>query len=250
MEDPVIEQKIEVNVPDGNAEAYLYTPDGQGPWPGVVFLTDIMGIRPANLGMAAHVAEYGYAVLVPNIFYRVTRLPVVDFELKFGDERTMKRMGELRAGLTNAQMGPDGKAYVEDLLALKEVKGPKVGVVGYCYTGAMAVRTAAEAPDQVAVAASFHGGALYTETPDSPHLLLPKIKARLYFGHAIEDRSMPSDAIAKLNAALSEWNGESQSEIYAGAHHGWTVPGRAEVYNKPQADRHYIKLFESLDTEL
>lgn len=245
------EQKIDVKAADGTAEAYLYTPsDGAGPWPGVVFLTDIMGIRKANLAMAEHIAAHGYAVLVPNIFYRVTKLPVVDFELKFGDERTMKRMGELRAGLSNAQMGPDGAAYVDALLAQKDVKGPKAGVVGYCYTGAMAFRTAAQAPDKVAAAASFHGGGLYTDASDSPHLLLPKIKARLYFGHAIEDRSMPEEAIAKLEGALAAWPGEGESETYTDAHHGWTVPGRADVYNEPQAARHYIKLFEAFDAVL
>src|ERR1700760_1305890 len=164
------ELKIDVKAADGTAEAYLLTPSsGSGPWPGVLFLTDIMGIRKDNLGMAQRVADHGYTVLVPNIFYRVSKLPVVDFEVKFGDERTMKRMGELRAGLTNAQMGPDGAAYADALLAQKDVTGSKSGVVGYCFTGQMAIRTAAQVPDKIAVAASFHGGGLYTNAPDSPH---------------------------------------------------------------------------------
>ena len=80
------ETKVEASAADGKAEAYLYTPSsGNGPWPGVIFLTDIMGIRDANLGMAKRIAEHGYVVLVPNIFYRVSKLPVVDFELKMGD---------------------------------------------------------------------------------------------------------------------------------------------------------------------
>lgn len=245
------EAKVEVRGSEGSAEAHLFTPStGSGPWPGVVFLTDIMGIRGANLAMAARIAEHGYVVLVPNIFYRVTKLPVVDFELKMGDERTMKRMGELRAGLSNAQMGPDGAAYAQFLLAQPDVKGPKIGVVGYCFTGTMAIRTAAAAPDQVAAAASFHGGGLYTDQPDSPHLLLSRIKARLYFGHAIEDRGMPPEAIEKLETLLKSWPGKSESETYAGARHGWTVPGRPEVYNEAQAERHYVKLFELLDATL
>ena len=243
--------KIEVRGSDGSAEAHLFTPStAGGPWPGVVFLTDIMGIRKANLAMAQRIAEHGYVVLVPNIFYRVTKLPVVDFELKFGDERTMKRMGELRAGLSNAQMGPDGATYARFLLAQPNVKGPKVGVVGYCFTGSMAIRTAAAAPDTVAAAASFHGGGLYTDRPDSPHLLLSKIAARLYFSHAIEDRGMPPAAIEKLEALLKTWSGKFESETYAGAHHGWTVPGRPEVYNAAQAERHYVKLFALLDETL
>jgi carboxymethylenebutenolidase len=243
--------KVEVRAPDGVAEAHLYAPsNGNGPWPGVIFLTDIMGIRDANLGMAQRIAQHGYVVLVPNIFYRVSALPVVDFELKMGDERTMKRMGELRAGLTSAQMGPDGVAYADFLLAQPNVKGPKVAVAGYCFTGTMAIRTAAAAPDKIAAAASFHGGGLYTDRPDSPHLLLPKIKARLYFGHAIEDRGMPAEAIEKLETLLKEWSGRSESETYEGAYHGWTVPGRAGIYNEAQAERHYVKLFELLDESL
>jgi len=242
--------KVEVPAADGNAEAYLYAPSsGSGPWPGVIFLTDIMGIREANLGMAKRIADHGSVVLVPNIFYRVSKLPVVDFELKMGDERTMKRMGELRAGLSSAQMGPDGEAYADFLLAQPKVKGPKVAVAGYCFTGTMAIRTAAEAPDKIAAAASFHGGGLYTDRPDSPHLLLPKITARLYFGHAIEDRGMPVEAIEKLETSLKSWPGRSESETYP-AHHGWTVPGRVGIYDEIQAERHYVKLFALLDETL
>jgi len=231
------ETKVEVRGSEGTAEAFLYTPsNGSGPWPGVIFLTDIMGIREANLGMAKRIAEHGYVVLVPNIFYRVSKLPVVDFELKMDDERTMKRMGELRGGLSNAQMGPDGAAFADFLLAQPNVRGPKVGVAGYCFTGTMAIRTAAAAPDKIAAAASFHGGGLYTDRPDSPHLLLSRIKARLYFGHAIEDRGMPVEAIEKFEALLKTWLGKSQSETYAGARHGWTVPGR-DIYNEAQAER-------------
>jgi carboxymethylenebutenolidase len=245
------ESKIDVNVGGGSAEAFLFTPSsGGGPWPGVVYLTDIMGIRPAYHQMAQRLADKGYVVLLPNIFHRGTKLPVLDFVPKMGDERTMKKMGELRAALSNAQMGPDGAAYADFLLAQPNVKGPKAGVVGYCFTGAMAVRMAAEAPDRIAAAASFHGGGLYTDQPDSPHLLLPKIAARLYFGHAVQDRSMPPEAIAKLEAALKAWDGAGESETYEGALHGWCVPGRPEVYNEPQAERAFAKLAALFDATL
>ena len=187
------ETKIDVTTPGGTAEAFLYTPSsGAGPWPGVVCLTDIMGIRPAFQRMAQRLADQGYVVLLPNVFWRGTKLPVLDFVPQMGEERTMKRMGELRAALPNDRMGPDGAGYAAFLLAQGNVKGPKTGVVGYCFTGQMAVRAAAAAPDAIAAAASFHGGGLYTDQPDSPHLLLPKIKARLHLGHAVEDRSMPA----------------------------------------------------------
>ena len=119
----------------------------------------------------------------------------------------------------------------------------KIGVVGYCYTGGVAMRTAAALPERVAAAASFHGGGLATDAPASPHLLLPRIQAQLYFGHAVRDRSMPEEAIRKLDAALVEWGGVYQSEVYDGAYHSWTVPD-SPVYNQPQAERAFSKLTE------
>jgi len=245
------EMQLDIPMADGIAEAFLYTPaSGAGPWPGVVYLTDIMGIRPAYRQMAQRLADQGYVVLLPNVFYRGAKLPVLDFVPQMGDEKTMKRMGELRSSLPNDKMGPDGAAYAAALLDRMSVTGARVGVVGYCFTGQMAVRMAGEAPERIAAAASFHGGGLYTDQPDSPHLLLPKIQARLYFGHAVQDRSMPAETIAKLEEVLKAWPGESESETYEGALHGWCVPGRPEVYNEKQAERAFGKLADVLKTAL
>lgn len=246
----VAEQKFTMPVGGGEAEAFLYTSEDGHTAPGVLFLTDLMGIRRDNLAMARRVAEHGYTVLVPNVFYRVTKLPVFDFTPNFSEERTIKRAMELRAGLTPAQMAEDGKVYLDYLAALKTVKGSKFGVVGYCFTGAMATRIAAAEPNRIAAAASFHGGGLYTDAPDSPHLALPKIKARLYYGHAQNDRSMPAQAIVEFDDALKAWGGSYQSETYPAAH-GWTVPGHAGgVYDEAQSERHYVKLFETFDAML
>jgi carboxymethylenebutenolidase len=116
-----------------------------------------------------------------------------------------------------------------------------MGVVGYCFSGALAMRTAATRPDRIAAAASFHGGRLFTDAPTSPHLVLPRIKARLYFGHATQDQTMPQEAIEKLNRALQTWGGVYESEVYEGAYHSWTVPD-SPVYNQPQAERAFAKL--------
>jgi carboxymethylenebutenolidase len=113
----------------------------------------------------------------------------------------------------------------------------------------MALRTAAVCADQVAAAASFHGGQLVTQEPDSPHSRILQVKGELYFGHAVEDQSMPPDAIEKLNDTLKGWGGEYQSEVYEGALHGWTVPGR-DVYNQKQAERHHEKLLALLKRNL
>ncbi len=124
-----------------------------------------------------------------------------------------------------------------------------MGVVGYCFTGKMAMHAAAACPDTIAAVASFHGGGLFNDGPTSPHLTLPRIKARLYFAHATNDRSMPEEAIAKLEQALASWGGKYESETYKGAHHSWTSSD-SPVYNPPQAERAFHKLLELLRTTL
>jgi|SRR5579871_2057529 len=238
----VVEEKLEVPTRDGAAEAYVYRPDASGgPWPGAIMYTDIAGIRPAYHRIAQKLSEQGFVVLFPNIFYRVSRLPVFDFTPRMGDERTMKRLGELRSGLNAEQMLSDGASYTDFLFAQKGVMPGKAGVVGYCFTGSMAMRTAAARPERIGAAVSFHGGGLATDQPESPHLLLPRIEARLYFGHAIEDRSMPAEAIVKLEAALKAWGRRFESETYEGARHGWTHSD-SPVYNEAQAERAFAKL--------
>jgi len=151
--------------------------------------------------------------------------------------------------LTPQNMVDDGKAYVDFLLGQKGVKKGRLGAVGYCFTGQMAIRIAATQPDKIAAAASFHGGFLVTDKPDSPHKILSPIKARLYFGHAVEDSTATPQQVEILEAALRDWHGAFQSEVYEGARHGWTVPGR-DVYNELQAERAFAKLVELFEATL
>ena len=244
------ESKLSIPMAGGAAEAFLCTPSsGTGPWPGVLYLTDIFGIRPAYHGLAQQLADKGFAVLIPNAFFRAGALPLFDFTPEIGEARTMQRFGELRTALSNETMGPDAAAYGKFLQARPEVRGGKLGVVGYCFTGQMALRAAAAAPDRFGAALSFHGGNLYTDQPDSPHLLLPVIQARLYFGHATNDHSISADAIARLEAALSDWGGRFESETYPAAH-GWCIPGRAGIYDEVQANRAFAKMVAVLDAAL
>ena len=127
------------------------------------------------------------------------------------------------------------------LVASGYVSDAPIGVVGYCFSGKMAMHAAAIRPDKVGAGASFHGGYLVTKEPTSPHLLLPRIRARLYFGHAVQDPSMPPEAIDELDRALAAWGGQYESESYAGAHHSWTEPD-SPVYNAEQAERAFHKL--------
>ena len=138
-------------------------------------------------------------------------------------------------------MDRDAASYVDFLAAHPTVSEGAMGVVGYCFTGSMAMRTAAVRPDKIAAAASFHGGGLYTDASTSPHLTLPRIKARLYFGHATKDQSMPAEAIEKFDRALAAWGGKYVSEVYEGASHGWTTAG-GPVFNRAQAEGAFEKL--------
>ena len=237
----MIEAEIEIHMTGGASEGVLYYPEEERRWSGVIHLTDIGGIRPAHRDMARRLAAEGYTVLVPNVFYRTGRPPLFDFKPSMGDERTTKRIAELMAPLTPEAVARDGASYVDLLAAHDSVSEGSIGVVGYCATGIIALRIAAARPDRIAAAASFHGGGLFTDAPISPHLVLPRVKARLYFGHAIQDRSMPEEAIEKFNRALESWGGQYESEVYEGAYHSWTVPG-SPVYNQPQAERAFAKL--------
>lgn len=243
------EKSIEIVTPDGTAEAFVYQPDGEGAWPGVLYLTDAGGIRPSQIDMAKRLAAQGYVVLLPNVFYRSGKLPVFKFPMKLGEERTMARFKEMISQVPPEAMERDAPAYVDRLAREESVSGGKMGVVGFCFTGAMAMRTAAVCPNEIAAAASFHGGGLWTEAPTSPHTVLPRIQARLYFAHAVEDRSMPEEAIEKLDSALQEWGGSYASETYEGAFHSWTVLD-SPVYNEPQAERAFEKLVELFDAAL
>lgn len=238
----MIEKQIEIRTPDGAAGGFLIQPEKDGRWPGVLYLTDIFGIRDASRAMASRLAGEGYAVLLPNIFYRSGKPPIFNFPFKMGDERFVKRMNEIRAPLTPDAMDRDLAAYIDLLAKQPSVGGNAFGTVGFCFSGQMALRAAAVRPNQIAAAASFHGGGLYTDAPTSPHTLLPRVKARLYFGHAIEDRSMTKEAIDNFNRTLAAWGGRYESEIYQ-AHHGWSVPDNP-AYNEAQAERAYSKLID------
>jgi carboxymethylenebutenolidase len=244
----VSDKEIEIRMADGTCDAVLYYEDDGRHRPGVIHYPDIMGIRPSHRAMANRLAEEGYTVLLVNPFYRTARGQLFDFTPNFaGDERTMKRFGELAGPLTPEVMERDASTFINFLATQSSVSAAKMGAVGYCFTGQEALRTAAARPDRVGAIASFHGGGLCTDKPTSPHLVLPRIPqsdgARLYFAHAVKDHSMPQEAIDKLNAALKAWGGKYESEVYAEALHGWTVADSA-AYNKPQAERAFTKMTE------
>ncbi len=245
----MISHEVEFPAKAGVVDAVLSRPDTTRALPGVLQLTDGLGLRPAHVDLSKRIAERSYVVLTPNIYYRTTRPPAFTFEFDITSERTMNRFRELTGPLTPDAMESDGRVYIDYLSALSSVSSGPMGVVGFCFAGQFALRTAAARPDRIAAAASFHGGSLATDGAQSPHLVLPRVKARLYFGHATADRSMPPESIERLDAALRSWGGSFQSETYEGALHGWMVPGH-RVYHAEHAERGFAKLMELLDSTL
>lgn len=242
-------QDVDIKTPEGTMDAKLFHPDGQGQAPAVILLTDAMGIRPAFEAMARRLAKAGYVVLLPNVYYREGRAPLPNLEGSFADEAFRKRIFGLIATLTPERVRTDAAAELDFLASQPRVKGSRVGVVGYCMSGSMAVRMAADFPERIAAAASFHGGRLATDDPNSPHLVVGKVKGELYFGHADQDGSMPAEAIARLEAALKEAGVKARSELYAGARHGYAVEG-SSVYDKDASERHWSRLLELFDRTL
>ena len=243
----MIEKKVDVKTPDGVADCELFYPSESGTWPGVIMYTDIGGRRPTFREMGKRLAKEGYAVLIPNPFYRAGRAPVYE-NFNFGDEKTTLRMNELRPFVTPAGTARDADAHVDFLLKQKQVKG-KIGTVGYCMGGGMAMRTVAREPDAVVACVSFHGSQLVNDSPESPHLLAPKMKSRMYFGFAIEDRTMPPEAVEKLKTALDKAGANYEGEVYAGARHGWCVKDHS-VYHEHQAEHAWHHMLEVFNETL
>src|SRR4051812_43284769 len=244
----MVEKNIDVRTADGVSDALLVRPDSTDPLPAVINLTDGLGFRPAFAEQSKRIAECGYVVLTPNIFYRVSKSPVFPFEPDFSSDATKARFRELTEPLTPVAMARDGSAYVDFLASQPFVSGGPMGVIGFCFAGKFALNVAAARPDRIAAAASFHGGGLFTDTVDSPHLVLQRVKARLYFGHATNDASMPTEAIEKFEWALQSWGRSYESEMYE-AKHGWMIPGR-EVFDPENAKRGFDKLMGLLDETL
>jgi carboxymethylenebutenolidase len=247
---PVVEKTVDIKMPDGTCDAVFIHP-ATGTHPGVLIWADAFGLRPALREMGKRLAAEGYAVLVPNPFYRNAKAPVLDMAtFNFANPADRAKLQPLMGGV-NAPGNPekDAVAYIAYLDAQPQVdKGKKIGTQGYCMGGPLVMRTAAAVPNRVGAGASFHGGGLVTDTPQSPHLLIPKMKARMYFGVAINDDERQPDAKDKLRAALTEAKVQGEVEVYPKALHGWCMPdmpvqaGQPPIYNKDDAEKAWAKL--------
>src|SRR5579863_904005 len=255
---PVVETNVEVKTPDGTCDAVFIHPTS-GSHPGVLIWPDAFGLRPSMRNIGKRIAAEGYSVLVPNPFYRVSKAPFTDASgFNFQNQADMAKLRPLMASVNAPGAAEkDAIAYVAFLDAQKEVnKSKKIGTQGYCMGGALVVRTAAAVPNRIGAGASFHGGNLVNDTPNSPHLLAPKIKARMYFGIASSDDKAQPDAKDKLKEAFAAAKVPAEIEVYAGALHGWCVPDMpkqasgAPTYNMADAERAWGKLTALYKTAL
>jgi len=246
----VVETNVEIRTPDGTCDGAFIHP-ASGSHPAVVIWPDAFGLRPSMRDLAKRLATEGYSVLVPNPFYRVAKAPVFEdiSNFNFGDPAQRSKLTPLM-GSINAEGAAerDAAAFIAWLDAQSQVdRNKKVGTQGYCMGGALVVRTAAAVSNRVGAGASFHGGGLVTTNPNSPHLLAPKIKARMYFGVAANDDAQQPDAKTKLKEAFDAAKVPVEVEVYP-AQHGWCVPDMPKqpsgqpTYNKAEAERAWGKL--------
>lgn len=232
---------VEINTPDGVANAYLTRPDEE-PHRGVLYIMDAFGLRPTIEEMADRIAADGYVVLAPNVFYRAGRSPVQPPpDLSDPEQRSnfFQSIRPLMVELTPERLAADGAAYL-DYLESVAAPGP-VAITGYCMGARLGWRIAAANPDRVAALAGFHAGGLVTDAEDSPHRSASQLTAELYFGFADQDPSMNAEQIAALERTLDEAGARYRSEVYEGAKHGYTMAD-APAYDESARERHFREL--------
>ena len=242
----VVETNVAIKTADGTCDAAFLHP-ASGARPAVVIWPDAFGLRPSMRDIARRLAAEGYSVLVPNPFYRVEKAPVFEdaSNFNFGDTTQRAKLTPLMGSINAAgTVEKDAPAFVAWLDSQPQVdKTKKIGTQGYCMGGALVVRTAAAVPDRIGAGGSFHGGGLVTQQPTSPHLLAPKIKARMYFGIAANDDMSQPDAKTKIKESFEAAKVPVEVEVYPMAQHGWCVPDMPNnLYAKADAERAWSKL--------
>jgi carboxymethylenebutenolidase len=237
---------VQLRTQDGTCRTHVFTPAGDGPWPAVIFFMDGLGIRPALFEMAERMAGHGYFVVLPDLYYRTG----------FTDGPKLFKDPSIRAEWTKSVLPTmsmtnivrDVSSLLDFIDSQPKVKHGKIGVTGYCLGGRLALWAAGNFPDRIAAAASYHGGGLATDAPDSPHRLAPRIMARVYVAGAIEDPGFDEAQKQRLEEALTMAHVDHRIETYD-ARHGW-VPSDTPVHDRRAAERHWSTLFDLLDHTL
>jgi carboxymethylenebutenolidase len=241
--------KIEIATADGTCPSHVFRPDGTGPFPAVLVFMDGLGIRPAILEVGERLSTYGYFVLVPDLFYRFGPYAPMDARAVFTDPAKLKVLREtFFQHATPEKIMADTGAFLAWLDGQPDVKPGGIGTTGYCMGGMLSLLAAGTYPDRIVAAASFHGGRLATDAPDSPHLLASKMKARVYVAGAAEDIFFPDDMKARLADALAKAGVVHVVETYP-ARHGWVLRD-TPVHDGACTERHWKMLIALLEAEL
>jgi carboxymethylenebutenolidase len=237
----VTKRDVSVKTADGTADAALFAPAGKGKWPAVLMWPDILGLRPVFREMGRRLAAQGYVVLVPNPYYRARKAPVVEGAFDFNSKADMAKIIAFKSGLTDAMVDRDSAAYVKFLDGQPQTdRRRKMGVQGFCMSGPISFRTAAVRPDRIGAVATFHPGALVTDKPSSPHLLIPKSRAAYLVIIAKNDAEKMPKEKPDLDAAFAKAKRPARVEI-SSANHGWTVAG-SQTYDEKEAERAWAEL--------
>ena len=242
-------ERIDLKSNDGVLDVHVFTPEtGSGPWPGIVLYMDAFGVRPALAEMAQQLASNGYTVALPNLYYRTPFAPFApNVVATDGPER--ERFKGMIASINQKMIMGDTRLVIDRLDQHPSVRRGALGTVGYCMGGGYALSAAGTFPDRFAVAASFHGGSLATDKPDSPHRLAPQMRARVYIGAAEIDASFPPEQQVRLDAALTDAGVRHTMEIYPKAKHGFAVTGHI-AYDNDAAAMHWRRLRDLLKETL
>jgi len=246
-----MKEDITLPTDDGDARAFVFTPDaGAGPWPAAILVMDAPAIRPAMFAMGERLAQAGYLVILPDMFWRAGPYDPPDIKAaRAGDPEAVAIFQKLRGSTGAGRQMTDIKACLDYLDKEPRAKGEKVGITGYCMGGGIALRAAGTFPDRIAAVASFHGGNLATDDEKSPHRLADQIKAKVLVAGADQDSSYDEAQDARLRQALKDAGVEAEVSIWEGCRHGW-VPTDMAVYNPDGAERHWRELVALFDGAL
>jgi carboxymethylenebutenolidase len=241
--------KIEIKTKDGICPSYVFRPIGKGPWPAVLVFMDGLGIRPAILEVGERLATHGYFVLLPDLFYRSGPYEPMDPHSVFANPEKRKILTEKFFALaTQSNVMSDTRAFLDYLASEADVKPGGIGTTGYCMGGLMSLTAAGTYPDRIVATATYHGGRLATDAPESPHLLAAKIKSRVYVAGASEDPSFPEEMKARLEEALTKAGVDHKIETYP-AKHGWVFRD-TPAYDAAAAERHWQTMLALFDVTL
>lgn len=235
----MIEKHLDIPTPDGAMNSFVVYPEEKGPHPIVLFYMDAPGKREELHDMARRLARAGYYVVLPNLYYRKTR----DFTL-VRDEAGMAGMFKLMSHLSNALAVQDTETLLRFVDAQPDADASRIAAVGYCMSGPFVMAAAANFPERFRSIAAIHGANMVTEQTDSPHLMAPRIRCETYIGCAEIDKWASMEVVDTLQTALVASGTPHRIEWYRGAQHGFVFPGRGDIYDRPNAERHWERLFE------